>query len=146
MIIARVQDLQNQERSYDYKGYKIRYTQSYWKEIPDELMAEMKADIASGFLITEEVSIEKGKLKKDEVPVCLDSKLQKYFPVKFFEIPKIVKTREVVIEPIAKKEPVHDEPKKPGRSHEVEKEKEPGKITGESKEFDPIKAIKTKKK
>jgi hypothetical protein len=145
MIIARVQNPQNQERSYGYKGYKIRYTQSYWKEIPDELMAKMKADIASGFLITEEVNIEKGKLKKDEVPVCLDSKLQKHFPVKFFEIPKIVKTREVIIEPIAKKEPKPEEPKKPGRPPKVEKEKESVKDTGESKGFDPAEAIKKKK-
>lgn len=146
MIIARVQNLQNQERSYEYKGYKIRYTQSYWKEIPDELMAKMKADIASGFLITEEVNIDKGKLKKGEVPVCLDSKLQKHFPVKLFEIPKIVKTREIIIEPIAKKEPKPEEPKKSGRPAKVEKEKEPEKDTGKSKEFDPIEAIKKKKK
>jgi len=146
MIIARVQNLQNQERSYEYKGYEIRYVQSCWKEIPDELMAKMKADIASGFLITAEIKIDKGKLKKGEIPVCLDEKLQKHFPIKFFEIPKIVKTKEVVIEPIVKDEPKPEIPKKPGRppAPKSDKKVKPG-TTEQKKEIKPEDLMNQKK-
>ena len=143
MIIARVQDLKNQERSYDYNGHKIRYTQAYWREIPDGLMDKMEADIVSGFLNTVEIGTDKSKFKKDEIPVCLDEKLQKHFPVKFFEIPKIVKVKEIEIKAMKKKEPTPTEPKGPGRPPKTEP-KEPGEET--EKDFDPQKAMKKKKK
>jgi hypothetical protein len=111
MLIARVKSKIQHEKYYDFENYKIKLTQAHWKEIPDNFKVVIEADIGSDFLAIKEVDIDK-KSFKDKLPVVMDEGLNKAFPVKFWQLPRIVKPKQVLVPPIEIKKEVKEEPEK----------------------------------
>lgn len=115
-----------------------------WRIIPEITDAKEKErfahDVKKEVIFIKKIDVNMDKLKKGERFV-LDG-----LPVKDIP-PEIKATKDIPVTEIESAAPAAVEPKKPGRPPKVEKEleKEPEKVTGESKEFDPMAAIKKKK-